>query len=146
MQCTLAYEPKHYSVPTTCIRRKLSKKSHHILSKWIVHKFEVSSYNLGWKDLHFFRGFISDKYLLPRTKFYAFKFLVKFIYSEKATKFCEIFNLLLTAIHTVKSNAKISQNFEAFSEYMNFIRSQPNIFYPSRKTKSNVKVGWLKVS
>ena len=28
---------------------------------------------------------------------------VKFIYSEKATKFCEIFTLLLTTVHTVKS-------------------------------------------
>ena len=45
---------------------------------------------------------------------------VKFIYSEKATKFCEIFTLLLT-VCTVKSKAKISQNFVAFSEYyMNF--------------------------
>ena len=45
---------------------------------------------------------------------------VKFIYSEKATKFCEIFLLLLTTVHTVKSKWKISQNFVAFSEYMNF--------------------------
>ena len=28
--------------------------------------------------------------------------MVKFIYSEKATKFCKIFTLLLTAVHTVK--------------------------------------------
>ena len=28
--------------------------------------------------------------------------IIKFIYSEKATKFCEIFTLLLTAVHTVK--------------------------------------------
>ena len=46
--------------------------------------------------------------------------VLKFIYSEKATKFCEIFPLLLTAVHTVKSKGKISQNFVAFSEYMNF--------------------------
>ena len=42
------------------------------------------------------------------------------MYSEKATKFCEIFALLLTTIHTVKSKVKILQNFVAFSEYMNF--------------------------
>ena len=30
-------------------------------------------------------------------------FLLKFIYSEKATKFYEIFPLLLTTVHTVKS-------------------------------------------
>ena len=44
---------------------------------------------------------------------------LKFIYSEKATKFCEIFPLLLITVHTVKSKGKISQNFVAFSEYMN---------------------------
>ena len=46
--------------------------------------------------------------------------LLKFIYSEKATRFCEIFPLLLTTVHTVKCKGKISQNFVAFSEYMNF--------------------------
>ena len=47
---------------------------------------------------------------------------LKFIYSEKATKFCEIFPLLLTTVDTVKSKGKISQNFVAFSEYMYFNR------------------------
>ena len=47
-------------------------------------------------------------------------FLLKFIYSEKATKFCEIFTILLTTVHTVKSKGKISENFVAFSEYMKF--------------------------
>ena len=47
-------------------------------------------------------------------------FLLKFIYSEKATKFCEISILLLTTVHTVKIKVEISQNFAAFSEYMNF--------------------------
>ena len=41
-------------------------------------------------------------------------------YSEKATQFWEIFPLFLIAVHTVKSKGKISQNFVAFSEYMNF--------------------------
>ena len=41
-------------------------------------------------------------------------------YSEKATKFCEIVPLLLTVCTVVKSTGKISQNFVAFSEYMNF--------------------------
>ena len=45
---------------------------------------------------------------------------IKFIYSEKATKFCEIFPLLLTTVHTLKCKVEISQNFAAFSEYMNF--------------------------
>ena len=44
----------------------------------------------------------------------------RFIYSEKATKFCEIFTLLLSYVVPVKSKVKILQNFVAFSEYMNF--------------------------
>ena len=34
--------------------------------------------------------------------------------------FGEIFPLHLTTVHTVKSKGKISQNFVAFSEHMNF--------------------------
>ena len=45
---------------------------------------------------------------------------VKFIYSEKATNFCEIFTLLLSFVVPVKSKVKISHNFVAFSKYMNF--------------------------
>ena len=45
---------------------------------------------------------------------------IKFIYSEKATKFCEISTLLLSYVVPVKSKVEISQNFVAFSEYMNF--------------------------
>ena len=46
--------------------------------------------------------------------------LLKFIYSEKATKFCEIFTLILSYVVPVESKVKISQNFVAFSEYVNF--------------------------
>ena len=46
--------------------------------------------------------------------------MLKFIYSEKAAEFCEIFTILLTTVHTVKNKVKISQNFAAFSEYRNF--------------------------
>ena len=45
---------------------------------------------------------------------------IQFIYSEKATKFCEIFTLLMSYVVPVKSKVKNSQNFVAFSEYMNF--------------------------
>ena len=48
--------------------------------------------------------------------------LIKFIYSEIAIKFCEIFTLLLSYIVPVRSKEKILQNFVAFSEYMNFNR------------------------
>ena len=47
---------------------------------------------------------------------------IKFIYSEKATKFCKIFTLLLTVCTVVESKVKISKKFVAFSEYMNFKR------------------------
>ena len=49
-----------------------------------------------------------------------FSNFLKFIYSEKAIQFWEIFHLLLTTVHKVKSKGKIWQNFVAFSEYMNF--------------------------
>ena len=42
--------------------------------------------------------------------------ILKFILSEKATKFCEISTVDLP----VKSKVEISQNVLAFSEYMNF--------------------------
>ena len=45
---------------------------------------------------------------------------LKFIYSEKATKLCKIFTLLLSYGVPVKIKVNISQNFVAFSEYMNF--------------------------
>ena len=46
--------------------------------------------------------------------------ILKFIYSEKATKFFEIFTLLLSYVVPVKSKVEISQNSVAFSECMNF--------------------------
>ena len=52
-------------------------------------------------------------------------FFVKFIYSEKATQFCKIFTLLLSYVVPVKSKVKISQNFVAFSEYMNSMLINP---------------------
>ena len=44
-----------------------------------------------------------------------------FIYSEKATEFCETSTVDLSYVVMVKSTVDISQNFVAFSEYMNFI-------------------------
>ena len=45
---------------------------------------------------------------------------LKFIHSEKATKFCEISTVDLSYVVPVKSTVEILQNFVAFSEYMNF--------------------------
>ena len=47
-------------------------------------------------------------------------YLLKFMYSEKATKFCEISTVDLSYIVTVKSTVDTSQNFVAFSDYKNF--------------------------
>ena len=58
---------------------------------------------------------------------------VKFIYSEKATKFCEIFTFLLTGTTLDKSKVQISQNFVAFSEYMNF---NLNLSFMAENTKT----------
>ena len=64
--------------------------------------------------------------------------LVKFIYSEKATKFCEIFSLLLSYVVPVKSKMKISQNFVAFSEYLNF-----NYLHDFKKSNVRTYVSFL---
>ena len=53
----------------------------------------------------------------------AFTNSVKFIYSEKATKFWEISPVDLSHVVTVKSTVEISKIFVAFSEYMNFNNS-----------------------
>ena len=45
---------------------------------------------------------------------------LKFIYSEMVTNFCEFSTVDLSYVVTVKSTVEISQNFVAFSEYMNF--------------------------
>ena len=55
-----------------------------------------------------------------KTKYWPGTKQIKFIYSEKTIKFCEIFNLFLTVCAAVKSKVKILQNFVANSEYKNF--------------------------
>ena len=66
---------------------------------------------------------LAQKQLIGQSVMTSYRYwlkLIEFIYSEKATKFCDIFTLLLTVYTVVKSKVKISQNFVAFSEYMNF--------------------------
>ena len=52
---------------------------------------------------------------------------LKFIYSEKASKCCGIFTLLLSVCTVDKSKVKISQNFVAFLEYMYVRTLKPEI-------------------
>ena len=54
---------------------------------------------------------------------------LKFIYSEKATQFCKIFTFLLSYVVPVKCKVKISQNFVAFSEYMNFKANEKSLSF-----------------
>ena len=67
----------------------------------------------------------------PNLKWCTKRYLVKFIYSEKATQFCEISTLLLSYVVPVKNMVEIWQNVVAFSEYMNF-------------TQLLIKSGWMK--
>ena len=46
--------------------------------------------------------------------------LIKFIYSEKATKFLRNLHLFCLVQHTVKKRWRFRKIFVAFSEYMNF--------------------------
>ena len=57
---------------------------------------------------------------------------LKFLHSEKATKFCEIFTMILTVCTAVKSKVEISQNFVAFSECMNFINISQHLIFSSK--------------
>ena len=59
------------------------------------------------------------------------KVFVKFKYFEKATKFCEISTLLLSYVVSVRSKVEISQNFVAFSEYMNFNQTEVQVDFAS---------------
>ena len=52
-------------------------------------------------------------------RFFYYFIHLKFIYSDKATKFCEI-STCSSYVVPVKNKVKISQSFVAFSEYMNF--------------------------
>ena len=74
-----------------------------------------------WIELNLFTPqdlyYISTKFA---TKQISIPKFVNFIYSEKATKFCEISTVDLSYVVPVKSSVEISQNFVAFSEYMNF--------------------------
>ena len=69
------------------------------------------------KNWHYIFLILGLHYILLENYLKGEVIFIKFIYSEKATKFCEIFPLFLTTVHTVKSKGKISQSFVAFSEY-----------------------------
>ena len=55
--------------------------------------------------------------------------LIKFIYSKKASIFCKISTVDLSYVVTVKSRVEISKNFVAFSEYINFTKSDKLVMF-----------------
>ena len=67
------------------------------------------------KHLYCYASSVTNKEAYIRGQHTSFK-----VYSEKATKFCEISNVDLTVTTWDKSMVEISQTFVAFSEYMNF--------------------------
>ena len=90
--------------------RKLFKGGNYSRAETIWGNTEKENEN--WQDIHWF-------WVLTKSG-EAF-ILLKFIYSEKATKFCKIYTLLLSYVVPVKSKVNIPQNCVAFSEHMNFI-------------------------
>ena len=76
---------------------------------------------IGWLTgnmRHFFYILMLFLYIWVRS--------LKFIYSEKATKFCEISTNDLYYVLPVKYLLEILQNFVALSEYMNFTKNTKN--------------------
>ena len=101
------------------------KETHAYLTTWddkkitLMHKKKMLQ-KLSWYVLHYCPALVDSPFHISLGFFFATEFLLKFIYSEKATKSYEIFTLLLFYVVPVKSKVKISQNFVSFSEYMNF--------------------------
>ena len=58
---------------------------------------------------------------LTKDEFASIILLLKFMYSEKAIKFFKISTVDLSYLVIVKPMFEISQNFVAFSEYLNFM-------------------------
>ena len=69
------------------------------------------------------------------------------MYSEKATKFCEISTVDLSSVHvvTIKSKVEILQNFCAFSEYKNF-KNSISVFIKKSNLKYLIRKGHFQAS
>ena len=67
-------------------------------------------------------------------------FHLKFIYSEKATKFFEISTFLLSGCTVDKREVEISKNVVAFLEYTNFTKTQ---FKPTVTRESKLHMQFI---
>ena len=74
-----------------------------------------------------FKLFCSDLFNLKKIQKFHCEVHLKFSFSEKAKNFCKISTVDLSYVVTAKSNMEISQNFVAFSEYMQFTRTEEKI-------------------
>ena len=110
------------------IQNLCAKKIQQSLVSWAVWNHTVGFWVVSWKlwDPLLWNQLLSqNRDLRPQVPQSSCakdwkKMMIKFIYSEKATKFCEISTLLLSCVVPVKSKFKTSQNSVTFSEYMNF--------------------------
>ena len=85
----------------TCQR----SRSVQILTPWASQgpkKFKMENLKVDFRPKNIT---ISSQNIVPEKMKRTFE-LLKFIHSEKCTKFCEIFTLRLTTVHTVKSKVK----------------------------------------
>ena len=85
--------------------------------KWSSHMLFWSNLRLSISTSILLNTFFSENKSIYHVLIFTY---LKFIYSEKATKFSEISTVDLSFVVLVKSIVEISQNFVAFSEYMNF--------------------------
>ena len=102
------------------ISHALSKSTKHY-NAYLGYKTSVITKNEKFKtETHFMNHFCLLSKLNATQNCYKKYKKMKFIYSDKATKFFEISTLLLSYVVPVKRKVEILQNFVAFSEYINF--------------------------
>ena len=112
-QRALASWPHPEEVMTLCVTQADQGRTSDL---WSHTSFSDKEHKIGSSS-----SISRQKSLKSRNKTWPWIRNLKFIYSEKATKFCEISTLLLSVCTIDKSKVEISQNFVAFSEYTNFI-------------------------
>ena len=117
------FASKSIEIVTTIILFKLLIAANFICITFLIHLFVI------W-DTVLFSEYISNSLKKQRMKSFFWKSCLKFTYSEKATKLCEISINYLSYVLPVKWLLEISQNLVAFSEHMNF-------------TYKNFHVPWL---
>ena len=106
------------------VKANMSLKAKIVNNGLLVISYFISSANISWpirieKESQLKKGKIYVK--ISHLKSHGQVLLVKFKYSEKATKLCKISTVDLSYVVPVKSLVEISKKSVAFSEYMNSI-------------------------